>query len=192
MIRASCQIHYNDVKMGAMASQVTNLTIVYSTVYSGAYENIKASRHWPLCGEFTGDRRIPRTNGQWRGKCFRLMTSSWCQIIATFSNDRFQHLFAKPYRRRETRGFEMAYGLVIETEEGAYNISARSRLEWSCLCLETDDCTSFNFVQDNMTCQLRRSVDVFYLRTRDAHTVATTCVQRRSTELPMGFGYVNP
>ena len=28
--------HYNDVIMGAMASQITNLTIVYSTVYSGA------------------------------------------------------------------------------------------------------------------------------------------------------------
>ena len=27
-------------------------------------ENIKAPRHWPLCGEFTGDRRIPRTNSQ--------------------------------------------------------------------------------------------------------------------------------
>ena len=38
-------------------------------------ENIKALRHWPLCGEFTGDRWIPRTNGQWRGKCLHLMTS---------------------------------------------------------------------------------------------------------------------
>ena len=27
-------------------------------------ENIKALRHWPLCGEFTGDRWIPRTKGQ--------------------------------------------------------------------------------------------------------------------------------
>ena len=27
-------------------------------------ENIKAQRHSPLCGEFTGDRWIPRTNGQ--------------------------------------------------------------------------------------------------------------------------------
>ena len=27
--------HYNDVIMGAMASQITSLTIVYSTVYSG-------------------------------------------------------------------------------------------------------------------------------------------------------------
>ena len=29
------------------------------------------------CGEFTGDRWIPRTNGQLRGKCFHLMTSLW-------------------------------------------------------------------------------------------------------------------
>ena len=27
-------------------------------------ENIKAPRHWPLCGEFIGDRWIPRANGQ--------------------------------------------------------------------------------------------------------------------------------
>ena len=69
--------HYSDVIMGTMASQITCLTMVYSTVYSGAdQENIKALSHWPLCGEFTGNRWIPRTNGQQRGKCFHLMTSS--------------------------------------------------------------------------------------------------------------------
>ena len=31
-----CKFHYNGVIMGAMASQITSLTIVYSTVYSGA------------------------------------------------------------------------------------------------------------------------------------------------------------
>ena len=40
-------------------------------------ENIKSPRHWPLCGEFTGDRWILRTTGQLRGICFHLMTSSW-------------------------------------------------------------------------------------------------------------------
>ena len=60
--------------MGAKASQITSLTIVYSTVYSEADQR----KHWPLCGEFTGDRWIPRTNGQYRGKC--LMTSS-CALI---------------------------------------------------------------------------------------------------------------
>ena len=32
----SLPLHYGDVMMGTMASQITNLTIVYSTVYSGA------------------------------------------------------------------------------------------------------------------------------------------------------------
>ena len=37
--------------MGSMASEITSLAIVYSAVYSGA-----DPRHWPSCGEFTGDR----------------------------------------------------------------------------------------------------------------------------------------
>ena len=45
--------------MGTIASQITSLTIVYSTIYSFIQtqikENIKAPRHWPLCGEFTGE-----------------------------------------------------------------------------------------------------------------------------------------
>ena len=41
--------------MTTMASQITSLTVVYSIVYSGVdQENIKALRHWPLCGKFTG------------------------------------------------------------------------------------------------------------------------------------------
>ena len=31
-----CTLHYDDVMMGAIASQITSLTIVYSTVHSGA------------------------------------------------------------------------------------------------------------------------------------------------------------
>ena len=50
----------------AMASQITSLTIVYSAVYSGANQRkqIKVPRHWPLCGEFTGNRGISRTKDQ--------------------------------------------------------------------------------------------------------------------------------
>ena len=50
--------------MGMMASQITSLTIVYATVQAQIKENNKALRHWPLCGEFTGDLWIPHTNGQ--------------------------------------------------------------------------------------------------------------------------------
>ena len=35
-LKSEDRIHYNGVIMGAMASQITSLTIVYSTVYSGA------------------------------------------------------------------------------------------------------------------------------------------------------------
>ena len=42
---------------------------------------IKAPRHWPLWGEFTGDRWIPRTKDQLRGKCSHLMTSSWFVLL---------------------------------------------------------------------------------------------------------------
>ena len=59
-------IHYSDVMMDTMASQIINLTIVYSTVYSGADQR-KAPRHWPLCGKFTSDRWIPRAKGHLRG-----------------------------------------------------------------------------------------------------------------------------
>ena len=63
----SPRIHYNDVIMSAMVSQITSLTFVHSTVYSGADKtkpSNKAPRHWPLWGEFTGGRWIPRTKGQ--------------------------------------------------------------------------------------------------------------------------------
>ena len=51
--------------MGAMASQITSLNIVYSTFYSVADEiKHQNSASLAFCGEFTGDRLIPRTNGQ--------------------------------------------------------------------------------------------------------------------------------
>ena len=64
----SASSHYNDVIMGTMASQITSL-IIWSLLTQPFIrvqikENIKAPRQWPLCGEMTGDRWIPCTNGQ--------------------------------------------------------------------------------------------------------------------------------
>ena len=81
--QTTCKVfkHYDDVIMNEMASLITSLTIVYSSVFRAqTKENIKAPRHWPLCGEFTGDRWIPRTKVQERGKGFHLMVSS-CSVI---------------------------------------------------------------------------------------------------------------
>ena len=49
-------------------------------------ENMKAPRHWPLWGESTGNRWIPLTKDQWRGKCFHLITSSSKRYISALSS----------------------------------------------------------------------------------------------------------
>ena len=61
-----CLLHCSDVIMGTMASQITSLTIVYSTVYSGADQrkHQQSSASLALCGEFIGHRWISRTKGQ--------------------------------------------------------------------------------------------------------------------------------
>ena len=67
--------HYDDVIMTTMASQITSLTVVYSTVYLDADQR-KHQRSASLAFVWGIHRWIPRTKGQLRGKCFHLMTSS--------------------------------------------------------------------------------------------------------------------
>ena len=70
--------HYCDVIMGSMASQITSLTLVYSTVHSGTDQRKHQSS--PSLAFVRGINRrrwIPRAKGQYSGKCFHLMTSSW-------------------------------------------------------------------------------------------------------------------
>ena len=57
-ICTKCVHHYNDVRMGAIESQITSLTIVYSTVYSGTYQRkhqssaslafVRRVQRWPV------------------------------------------------------------------------------------------------------------------------------------------------
>ena len=90
---ASRVYHYDDVTTTAMASQITSLMIVYSTVYSGAYQRKhQSSASLAFVWGIHRDRWIPRTKDQLRGKCFHLMTSS-C--------DRISFIF---HWRLETRG----------------------------------------------------------------------------------------
>ena len=61
----ACRIHYSDAIMGTMASQTTTLMIVYSTlIHAQIKENIKAPRHWPLCGNppVTGELPTEKTS----------------------------------------------------------------------------------------------------------------------------------
>ena len=59
------QCHCNDVIMGAITSQITSLTIVYSTVYSGADQRKhQSSASLAFLRGIHRVRWIPRTNGQ--------------------------------------------------------------------------------------------------------------------------------
>ena len=64
-IRQQILAYYSNVIMSTIASQITGVSIVWSTVCLGADQrNTKALRHWHLWGKFTDDRWIPRTKGQ--------------------------------------------------------------------------------------------------------------------------------
>ena len=57
-------------------------TVVYSTVYSDADQSKhQSSASLAFVWGIHRDRWIPRTKGQLRGKCFHLMTSSWCPML---------------------------------------------------------------------------------------------------------------
>ena len=68
----SLVLHYTDVIITTMASQITSLTVVYSTIYSDADQ-----RKHQSSASLAFVWGIPRTKGQLCGKCFHLLTSSW-------------------------------------------------------------------------------------------------------------------
>ena len=54
------ELHYSDVIMSAMTSQITaSRLFIQKFVQAQINENIKAPRHWPLWRESIGDRWIP-------------------------------------------------------------------------------------------------------------------------------------
>ena len=79
--------------MTTIASQITSLAFVYSTVYSDADQRKhQSSASLAFVWGIHRDLWIPRTKGQLRGKCFHLMTSSWERASNTtnvFINDVF-------------------------------------------------------------------------------------------------------
>ena len=75
--------YYDDVIMTTIASQITSLTVVYSTVYSDADQRKhQSSASLAFVWGIHRDRWIPRTKGQSRGKFFHLMTSSCARASA--------------------------------------------------------------------------------------------------------------
>ena len=84
--RCSLQWHHNG--RDGVSNHLPRDCLLNRVFKAQIKENIKAPRHWPLWGEFTGYRWIPRTKGPWRGKCFHLMTSSCFHCFLTFAASR--------------------------------------------------------------------------------------------------------
>ena len=75
--------HYNDVILSATASQVTGVSIVYSTICSGADQ-----RKHKSCASLVFDGNSPVTGGfptqrQIKREMFHLMTSAWTYFVTT-------------------------------------------------------------------------------------------------------------
>ena len=68
--RDSIFAHYNDIIMITLVSQITCLTIVYSTIYSRhrSKKTSKAPCHWSLCRDFPAQRASNAENA----------SISWC------------------------------------------------------------------------------------------------------------------
>ena len=73
---------YSDVIISTLAYQITNLPIVYSTVYSGADQRKRqSSASLAFVRGIYRDRWFTRTKDHKRRKCFHLMTSSFTVTI---------------------------------------------------------------------------------------------------------------
>ena len=71
--------------MTTIASQITSITFVYSTVYWDADQRKhQSSASVAFVWGIHRDRWIPRTKGQLRGKFFHLMTSSCSMLECTW------------------------------------------------------------------------------------------------------------
>ena len=82
-------VHYCDVKMGVMTSQITSLTIVYSTVYSGVYQ--RKHRSFASLAFVWGIHRWP-VNSPHKGSVTRKMFP-FDALSCTSSHDHKGHAY---------------------------------------------------------------------------------------------------
>ena len=91
LVHYSCWIdHYNDAIMGAIASQITSLTIIYSTVYSSADQRKRESSaslafvgNSPGTGEFPAQMASNAENVStwWRHHVLKVLCSALVSLL---------------------------------------------------------------------------------------------------------------
>ena len=108
------QYHYNDVIMGAMASQITSLASVYSTVYSGAAQRKYQSSEslafvWGIHrGPVNSPHKWPVT----RKFFFHWMTSS-CSDVFMKQRSHISYLYTCHYQNRALHGIACQQGPLL-------------------------------------------------------------------------------
>ena len=117
--------------MTTLASQITSLTIVYSTVYSDADQRKhQSSASLAFVWGTQRHRWIPRTKGQLRGKCFHLMTSSWVRkwslyacVLMFIPHVMGHHLSRKPSHQKNSKVIYCLTHHSMVTSTGTISIS---------------------------------------------------------------------
>ena len=118
--RISVRNHYNDVIMNSVASQITSLTIVYSTVYWGADQRKHQSS--VSLAFVRGIHRLPVNSQQkWPVICFHLMTSWWHILTPTSWNLACSYLFFSYSTNRS----EILHRVPKYHYRGLYKVSKR-------------------------------------------------------------------
>ena len=93
--------HYNYVIMSAMTSQITNVSLVYSTDWWGADQR-KAPRYRPLWREFTGNGWASnaenisicwRHHDQMNGRIMYIPLTHWGRLTHVYISITYQHWF---------------------------------------------------------------------------------------------------
>ena len=170
--------------MSAMASQITSLTIVYSTVYSDPNQRKHQSPASPaFVRGFTGDWWISRSNGQLRGKCFHLMTSSWNfhtwhtnACLAIHPRNRLPFLFPSQSHQqlcgfREHSLYSMQYwGISVTLCKGPYSLASQECIYRSSTKVYVDVCPVADwshpfldwFLCDHHCCEVNHLLAVAY------------------------------
>ena len=108
MVRVTGQSYYNDVIMSVMASQVTSLTIVYSTVYSGADQRTHQSS--ALLAFVRGIHRWP-VNSPHKGPVTRKMFP-FDDVIMIFESAWWMPKARRLFGARTSATIMVAYGPV--------------------------------------------------------------------------------
>ena len=96
--------------MGAIASQITSLTIVYSTVNSDADQrNIKDPRHWPLCGDFTGTGEFPAQRASYAENVFIWWRHHVLDYLLVFWNDEKNDM-----KQQQNMAVWLSHGILVD------------------------------------------------------------------------------